>query len=84
VVDDPHDRQIAGIRLASCGLACRRTAHADHPVARDGTHRVDGNFLGAAIKHHLQVFVLEISDAVGGNQRFENFADQHLSELPRC
>ena len=35
-----------------------------------------------AIKDNLQVLVLEIGNAVGGNQGFHHATDEHLSVLP--
>jgi hypothetical protein len=83
VVNDANDREIAGIGLASGSLPGGGTTHADHPIAGDTTHGINGNFLGAAIEDHLQVFVLEIGNAVGGDQRLNHFADQHVSALLR-
>ena len=34
-------------------------------------------FFGAAIQNHLEVFVLEIGNPVGGNERLDDLDDEH-------
>ena len=65
MVNDPDDREIAGIGLTSRCLTGSGAADADHPISGDGADGIDGNLLGTAIKHHLKVLVLEVRDAVG-------------------
>ena len=77
VVNDPHDREVTGIRLAAGSFTGGRAADADHPVPRFCTHRIDGHLLGAAIQNHLKVLVLEIGDPVGGNERLDDLDDEH-------
>lgn len=77
VVDDPHDCEVTGIRLAAGSFTGCRAADADHPVTRFRTHRIDGHLLGAAIQNHLEVLVLKIRDPVGGNERLDDLDDEH-------
>ena len=79
MVDDANDGEITGIGLTASGFAGSRTADADHPITRHTTHRINGHLLGAAIEHNLKMLVLKIRDAIGGHQRFDDFANQHLS-----
>ena len=77
MVDDSHNREIAGIRLAACSFTSGRTAHADHPVTWFGTDRIHRNFLCTAVLHNLKMFVLEIRNPIGGNERLDDLDDQH-------
>jgi len=83
VINDSDDRQVTGIGLATGGFAGGRTAHADHPVAGYATDRIDSHLLGAAVEDDQQVLVFEIGNAIGGDQGFDDLADQHLNAL-RC
>ena len=77
MVNDPDDREIAGIGLTASRLTCSRTAHTDAPVTGFGTDCVNSNFFGAAIEHNLQVLVLEIWDAIRRNQWLNDLDDEH-------
>ena len=77
MIDDPDNRQIAGIRLTSSRLSSSRTTHTNHPVAWLGTNSVNSDFFGAAIQDNLEVLVLEIRNAIGGNQWLNDLDDEH-------
>ena len=77
MVNDSHNREIAGVRLAPCSFAGSRTADADHPVAWFGAHSIHRNLLRTAVLHNLKMFVLEIRNPVSGNERLDDLDDQH-------
>ena len=77
MINDPHNREIAGIRLTSGRLSSGGTTHTNHPIAGLGTNSVNSNFFGAAIKNNLKVLVLEIWDAIGGDQWLNDLDDEH-------
>lgn len=77
MIDDPNDGEITGIRLAPSCLTSGGAAHTDDPVTRLGTDCVDSHFLGAAIKNHLKMLVLEIRDPVRRDQRLDDLDNQH-------
>ena len=77
MIDDADDREIAGIRLTSSRFSSGGTTHTNHPIAGLGTNSVNSNFFGAAIKNNLQVLVLEIWDAIGGDQWLNDLDDEH-------
>jgi hypothetical protein len=77
MVNDPHNREIAGIRLTSSRFSSGGTTHTNHPIAGLGTNSVNSNFLGAAIKNNLKVLVLEIWDAIRRNQWLNDLDDEH-------
>ena len=77
MINDPHNREIAGIGLTSGRLSSSGTTHTNHPIAGLGTNSVNSNFFGAAIKNNLKVLVLEIWDAIGGDQWLNDLDDEH-------
>jgi hypothetical protein len=77
MINDPHNREIAGIRLTSSRFSSGGTTHTNHPVAWLGTNSVNSNFFGAAIKNNLKVLVLEIWDAIRRNQWLNDLDDEH-------
>jgi hypothetical protein len=77
MINDPHNREIAGIRLTSSRFSSGGTTHTNHPIAGLGTNSVNSNFLGAAIKNNLKVLVLEIWDAIRRNQWLNDLDDEH-------
>jgi len=83
MVNDADDGQVAGIGLAASGLTGRRAADADDPIAWYTANRIYGNLLGTAIENNLKMFVLKIRNAIGRNERLNNFTDQHLNVLLR-
>ena len=76
MINDPHDREVTGIRLAAGGFTGGRAADTDYPITRFRTHRIDSNLLGAAIQNNLEVLVLEIGDPVCGNERLDDLDDE--------
>ena len=77
MINDPHNREIAGIRLTSSRFSSGGTTHTNHPVAWLGTNSVYSDFFGAAIKHNLQMLVLEIWNAIGRDQWLNDLDDEH-------
>ena len=77
MINDPHNREIAGIRLAPGGFAGSRTADTDDPVTWFGAYSIHRHFLGAAVLHNLKMLVLEIRNPISGNQRLDDLDDQH-------
>ena len=77
MVNDPDDREIAGIGLTASRLTCSRTAHTDAPVTGFGTDCIDSNFFGAAVEHNLEVLVFKIGNPIGGHEGLDDLDDEH-------
>jgi hypothetical protein len=77
VIDDPHDCEVTGIRLTTSRFTGGGATDADHPVSGFRTDRINSHLLGAAVLHHLKMLVLEIRNAVGGDERLDDLDDEH-------
>jgi hypothetical protein len=77
VVNDPNDGEVTWIGLAAGGLPSCGAPDADHPVPRLGANGINSDFLGAAVLHHLKMFVLKIRNPIGRDQGFDDLDDEH-------
>ena len=77
MINDSHNGEVTGIRLAAGRLTGGRAAHADHPVAWLGANGIDCNLFGTAIQNYLEMLVLEIGNSICGDERLDDLDDEH-------
>ena len=83
VVDDSADGEIGEHGVVWAGMARRRTAGGEHPVALPGAYGINGNqFLALVVNKNAQMHVIQTGNAEGADQRVGYLHDLHQPAEP--
>ena len=83
VVDDSADGEIGEHGVVWAGMARRRTASGEDPIALSGANWINGNqFLPLVVHKNAQMHVIQTGNAEGADQRVGYLHDLHQPAEP--